>query len=134
MNKDALPDVNASSVHSPKFTPGPWKINSSRISQTSTFEIASESYRSGQDSACWIAQVLQPHIHGEANAHLIAAAPDLYAALKGLRDAAADEAGADHDHPRYSEWLSAMNAAMINADAALKKACAETTKERGEGL
>ena len=55
-----------------KFTPGPWTEKHIR---TDTHGIAWENIRGGD--GCLFAEVC-----GEANAHLIAAAPDLYEALE----------------------------------------------------
>lgn len=71
-------------MNEPKFTPGPWKM-----SQVYTNALPNdEFYISGEGSM--LAKVLcgglnYPEHH--ANAHLIAAAPDLYAVCAEIRDA-----------------------------------------------
>lgn len=56
----------------PKFTPGPWLVMANQIGTQET-EIA---------SICLTAQIRLPKDETKANAHLIAAAPDLYEALE----------------------------------------------------
>lgn len=58
-----------------KFTPGPWRYNIA-----TNGEIVSINER-GPDTTVVEADAANPH-----NAHLIAAAPDLYAALKEIMD------------------------------------------------
>jgi hypothetical protein len=95
-----------------KWTPGKWKVE--QYDQPVTicgqnvpcFEVESE------DDECWIAKV-QDHCdcigtpEGNANAHLIAAAPELYEALAELHD-----------------WIqqSGQSAHLAKARAALAKA------------
>ena len=63
------------------FTPGPWRIEASpsKGRWTAVYTV---------DPCEDLAQVI-----GQANAHLIAAAPDLYAALEGMLEAYEDDHG-----------------------------------------
>jgi hypothetical protein len=101
----------------PKWTPGPWRVD--QYNQPVTvcgqkipcFEVDSEI------DACWIAKV-QDHRNcmgtpeGSANAHLIAAAPELYEALDNMLRIGG---------PHYDECT-----------ARIKKAHAALAKARGE--
>ena len=58
-----------------KFTPGPWIVWADR----------NDRYEVGPSTNYTVAQMMRTPLHGQyANAHLIAAAPMLYEALKGL--------------------------------------------------
>jgi hypothetical protein len=70
-----------------KFTAGEWCVykNTDAAAGVECYEVSSK----GGESASWIAKVMVRHNpmrpeQGEANAALIAAAPELYAALKEL--------------------------------------------------
>ena len=86
---------------STEYTPGPWKIDETTIGLEDEyqswwqeiFEISSEQ----ENSHIWIAFVQRNPYPGskhnkqmKANAHLLAAAPDLYEALEMVRDADED--------------------------------------------
>jgi hypothetical protein len=62
-----------------KHTPGPWQI-ASNGKAGSTYRIwrndPDNTEETNRGYAC-----IAPHVHGEANAHLVAAAPDLLQAL-----------------------------------------------------
>lgn len=94
----------------PKFTPGPWKISEYRNGHSMIIE--------GSDE--WdVAEVGYPN--RDPNAHLIAAAPDLYKALEQLEpylDAIICYASTVLEHKP--------NGFVLDAQAALRKA-------RGEG-
>jgi hypothetical protein len=62
-----------------KHTPSPWIIKPEKHFGFPTFEISNE------NELNWIAQVSNDYMPGEANAHLIAAAPDMYEALLKLK-------------------------------------------------
>lgn len=93
----------------PKFTPGPWKV-------ARTGGLFPAIYgRSKREPICVFAigddfDVFKNH---EANAHLIAAAPDLYAALYAAEPYFQGEY--DYDHPQF-----------VRLRAALAKARGET--------
>lgn len=93
----------------PKFTPGPWKIEARR-------DICDE-------FECWL-HPINLHIHdriSDEDAHLIAAAPELYEALSHLEpylDAIICYASTIEEHPQ--------NGYILETKAALAKA-------RGEG-
>lgn len=94
----------------PKFTPGPWEVG----------ELDRGFGRGSlcvQDQHGFIAKMPGDHLWSEslANAHLIAAAPDLYEALRGCM-AACELQGADS-----AEFFDARNSAY----AALAKARGE---------
>jgi hypothetical protein len=75
-------------VNETKWTPGPWVVEGT----------ASATVAARHDGAAEIAEVIATGsmTHGErrANAHLIAAAPDLYAALADLLSCASDRSWA----------------------------------------
>ena len=84
-----------------KHTPGPWRAN---------FAIGGAAYVFGGDrNFALVFNEWQDKANQEANARLIAAAPELLEALERLRDA--------EKAPR-SEWI----AALANADSAIAKA------------
>ena len=63
-------------------TPGPWKAHKQTIVQGREFWIGGAD--AGAGFAQEVADVYTHHSHGEANAHLIAAAPELLSALEEL--------------------------------------------------
>jgi hypothetical protein len=63
----------------PKFTPGPWKVETIREYRS----LAHVRFSNGEDSV-YVAAKSEPE--EMANAYLIAAAPDLLKALKACRD------------------------------------------------
>lgn len=89
----------------PKWTPGPWVVDDALdVVVRGTTNIVALCFRTNPQ--------------GEANAHLIAAAPDLYEALEMVRDA---------DDDARADGLNGLNAlARRRIDCAL-------TKARGEG-
>jgi len=92
----------------PKWTPGPWASdyldqNGQRVVSGQHIEICT----------CWHHSVGSIEKEMEANAHLISAAPDLYAELVSLMAAYAECNG--EDHPAYGR-----------AEYALAKARGET--------
>lgn len=72
----------------PRFTPGPWFIGPDYVDDEGHREIAIQA-ANGLGGVCTPASVVLqfPKQEGmqEANAHLIAAAPELYSALAALR-------------------------------------------------
>lgn len=101
----------------PKFTPGPWALESRR-------DICDE-------FECWL-HPINLHIHdkiSDADAHLIAAAPDLYRELEMARFTIAMEIatmGPRTLDKEEKEALVAEHPAIKSIDVALSKA-------RGEG-
>jgi hypothetical protein len=74
------------------FTPGPWRLNGTRRDQVACGElgrgyVVAQAVGLAHTSSC----------EAEANAHLIAAAPDLYAALVRLGTLAAAKYGSKDD-------------------------------------
>lgn len=92
-------------------TPGPWKIQ----------EFSAQTYMISTFQNGLIAQ----HVPGEANARLIAAAPELYEALEELRD----KVWRIIDLHRDSEARAAANMALERANAALAKARGDEGEE-----
>lgn len=74
--------------HTPKFTPGPWKDLDLRYQQNGQIRILSDGPRSSDEYGV-IANVLRSHRQCEANARLIAAAPDLLDFVRGIFNATA---------------------------------------------
>ena len=104
-----------------KWTPGPWEVCDLSIRDgVPVHEITS------LHDSCWIAQV-QDHrncsgtLPGSANAHLIAAAPELYEALEALVPFAI---GSWHIEPIDGAFEGAMQR-VKSARAALRKARGE---------
>lgn len=64
----------------PKFTPGPWVAGLERMGQPDKRKIWAISLQVASAQSIWIPQEVQ-----EANARLIAAAPELYEALKACQ-------------------------------------------------
>lgn len=108
-----------------KFSPGPWHIGPYYLDDAGHREIAIQA-ANGRGGVCTPASVVLqfPHIEGmqEANAHLIAAAPDLYEALEALVETAVAEVnekgGAGGSHL----------ARLTDARAALSKARGESNR------
>lgn len=89
-----------------KFTPGPWRRYNGPLMRS----IWSDRNRGKDESA--VAQICGPRQYDEesdANAHLIAAAPDLYEALEGILDEVSPE--------NISRALSALAKAIGSARA-----------------
>jgi hypothetical protein len=85
-----------------KFTPGPWTVKIVPCGKFKSANIATDGHRA---IACvwpidWDVDYDPPVFPLEANAHLIAAAPDLYAAISNSDDA---------------HWTPAMRAALKKA-------------------
>lgn len=88
-------------MSAPKFTPGPWSLETVPTSMGTCHKIGpfpSRGFHS-ETHACVYADSVRRHDYGHckvgdellANARLIAAAPDLYAALLSLYDRRTDE-------------------------------------------
>lgn len=96
-----------------KHTKGPWRVSTKgpldclKPTRENCFEVESD------DSAYWVAQVLKVFGEGEANAHLIAAAPELLEALTVLYEYEARRSSPD------TRYESAM---MTRAREAIAKA------------
>lgn len=71
-----------------KHTPGPWKVHPKQVDY---LEIDSLTWEVSDDGKKWIAHTLI-----EANAHLIAAAPEMYEALKERAAAISINCTCDH--------------------------------------
>jgi hypothetical protein len=119
-----------------KATPGPWAIAPDRKNDPAASDYLNDTegflIEGGSDEADWtIAAVWNDGPPGEANAHLIAAAPDLYEALSealaaliwasGSSDFA--EGGAAHEG-----FLRLHKPAISQAFSALARARGETSK------
>lgn len=87
-------------MSAPKFTPGSWRV---------------ESDRQGCDCVVGPRGVVADTIGMEANAHLIAAAPDLYAALQALMPVLDDLTTLDEPFPAEDAVIAA-RAALAKAD------------------
>ena len=61
-------------------TPGPWAID--RSAHFKTFQICGPMFGPDSNGGYAVAEIAYAGTHAEANAHLIAAAPELLAALK----------------------------------------------------
>lgn len=101
-----------------EFTPGPWRIGSLESYDAYTGRPYRNVWAGQVDAAHCIARAIEEDGRGlsdvDANARLIAAAPDLLAALEGL----IDEQNGPPLVKRESQWQEA----MVLARAAIKKA------------
>lgn len=100
-----------------QWTPGPW------VYYRGSHSIYNPQVPNGTMKETSICVVNGPRHNGpsrrDANAHLIAAAPDLYEALEGLVLCCTNTEGVVSPEPHdYGAWLDA----MVNARAALQKA------------
>lgn len=109
----------------PKFTPGPWHVGDTNRANQQVFDADSWNVAS-----CTIPN--RPRGEAEANARLMAAAPDLYEALQECADSLADDLKAQYagklaypsERRRYERDMAPVN----KARAALAKAA-----DGGEG-
>lgn len=97
-----------------KFTPGPWRVTDA--AGAGCYRIRTEP--SKNDYGIEIAETFLHGSSDEANAHLIAAAPELYAALEEAR------LQIEYLHEKFSETGSGNNV-LAKIDAALDKARGE---------
>lgn len=74
----------------PKWTPGPWSFDGSPMSRRTRYITRSDGRTiAAAHSLGWLGTneaTYAGRLESDANAHLIAAAPDLYAALEAIRD------------------------------------------------
>ena len=99
-----------------KHTPGPWKAHPTGLARSGLPEY--EIHWSD------IGECIAERVHGEAEAHLIAAAPEL---LKALREVAQTLAWHQHGECRgFSDYLFSTADALSMARAAIAKATGET--------
>lgn len=103
-----------------KHTPGPWSIKRGTI----TWEIVSESEYVGRVYSTSRSEDISDDAEGVANAALIAAAPDLLAALRGVIRSAAYESGQAEPSLRELtvgiKYLDAARAAIAKAEGGAK--------------
>lgn len=97
-----------------KFTPGPWRAEGTLVFIGRVGDYADNG------AAKWGGFNISRAPNAEANAHLIAAAPDLYAALQSTRKRLYDAMIALGSSPEFAD------AGCHEADAALAKARGET--------
>ncbi len=84
------------------FTPGPWLVSSSTLVVTDKAEIIANTIPT------FVAGLQLPMKESEANAHLIAAAPELLEACEKLVEVAPVLWGSDHDEwPRIMDRIEA---------------------------
>jgi len=94
-----------------QFTPGPWLINKVQNEPEKITIIDAD--------MCFVAEVWQTYVNGESrqqeNAHLIAAAPAMYEALRSIPDHALD---CKHSYPHtLACWNCIVKAALAQAEA-----------------
>jgi hypothetical protein len=92
----------------PNFTPGPWKVLTGRNRDNYPYQIIGA--LSGVIITTWGSICRKATREGQANADLIATAPELFEALTALRSF------------MWSEGYADQTAEMAKADAALAKA------------
>lgn len=100
---------------SPKFTAGPWKVYRGRSKDGNARFVGIGQSETGEGVTDPTFGLWGSGEEREANAHLIASAPDLYAALKQLRR---EVSAAGFDDAKDYGWPKA----IADADAALRKA------------
>lgn len=91
-----------------KHTPGPWEVDSSKIRRI--FWVTDEEGRDICDLFCRPHGEIMPFENAQANAYMIAAAPDMLAALKQVSSALSN--------PDHTRWKVLQD----NVDAAINKA------------
>lgn len=104
-----------------KYTPAPWSVSYGEGSHGSSFggywQIDAESDAVACNQFC-MAGARNDSV-SKANAHLIAAAPEMYEALKVTRGnvASLGPAGMLADvYSNYTEWLAVIDAALAKAE------------------
>ena len=102
-------------MDAPKFTPGPWHVHPFRA-QVDTF-VWTDAETLDPVPVCALLWLTDRRSEGEteANAHLIAAAPELYAALEKLYNRLLDKL----------EWPEEYESELASARSALAKARGE---------
>jgi hypothetical protein len=103
----------------PKHTPGPWAITEKRLTNGATLNVWSPP---DQDGYRYVVARVDAGVEpgeGDANAHLIAAAPDLLAALRQAEDliSATFENLTTGDAGEAEAELKAIRTALREADA-----------------
>lgn len=97
-------------THTPKHTPGPWSINAVRNEAEKLLIVDAD--------MCFVADIWQTYVNGKSrqqdNAHLIAAAPAMYEALREI--VAAVEAGEVSDYSSAGDWYTEARAALAQAE------------------
>lgn len=110
-----------------KFTPGPWKIGKYEMTVVSEAPIPNVSQYSGHtDTQFYGGYLIAESIWRKEDARLIAAAPDLYEALKEAREELRACQAVIHLAGGFDPaYVKGAQAAMKSADAALAKARGE---------
>ena len=98
-----------------KFTPGPWGVCKNRFGKISSLR--------GVD-ICSLLKYGKKDGEAKANAHLIAAAPDMYAALVHIREIIAEGAKVGFN-PTNGEWAEKLFLSQQKSSRAVKKARGE---------
>jgi hypothetical protein len=117
-------------VSETKFTPGPWRASVEEPAVTADFRHHDALYAGyvNRDTASRTQIARTPASHDRevalANAHLIASAPDLYAALEACEQRLADLL--------RSDYSTTSNPAPQDEDDAVRAARAALAKARGE--
>jgi len=88
----------------PKWTPGPWEVTELRNGDIRQVAVKQTGVRWGDGG---IAVVVSDHRHHDA--HLIAAAPDLYEALRCLVEAFEQIVPLNPDHVAYDAYKRAID-------------------------
>ena len=89
-----------------EFTPGPYKLGYDRA--TTPYLLIRADRVDGQP---WLAAVLDTDGRQIANGHLLAAAPDLYEALRGIMEIGKR----DLSNPKYDGYFATTRAALAKA-------------------
>ncbi len=102
-------------------TPGPWTFNIRQAKADCCGAVTSSIGYVKADTGHIEIAVLYRHAHQEANARLIAAAPDLLEALKKLQVAVVRYGVQDHDSDDFQPFHDVMSCMKL-ADAVIAKA------------
>lgn len=97
-------------MSAPKFTPGPWQVSGVRAKYRDAHrEHVFEAHNVGPDGDAIAAVFFNPTSGlGWKDAHLIAAAPELYAALEALIEEAVDVWDYDPDYKHIADARAAL--------------------------
>jgi hypothetical protein len=119
---------DAPTLSTERHTPGPWFVRDPHPNHC-TFNIGPTADGDYEDEVTVVYRTHDEPVH-EANARLIAAAPDLLAALKGLFEGGFIEAGAKG----FNQWSMTLDDRLVPCRAAIAKAEGRSADPIGDKL